>query len=530
MNRESIKRVCVVAVAMFATLGISCQREVNTEVTLPDEQAIFCDAGDKPQLSFTAESSWHLSSNALWCKFITPTGEQQEMAGKAGSVTVMLKISDLNLSTKDTIATITIRMGGKSGTLATVERSAKELYLKLYDAEGNITESLELGYESYIESSLEANFEFAAIDLPEWVEVAERDASGITTVTNAISGRAGERKTVLMRIVRDGERENVKISAEDMLLINFANRDRSVSFKYAIVYNGMGKNFLTFVGPTASTFGWEVSLDGKSFRHYNESDDTTTTFSNELQYRITAEDNNYQILHFEQHIERGLSSYEYFGEEDAERWITFDKEKMTLRINEHSGKPRYGVVMALPSGIYEDIQEDIYSIFEDDTSAGIALPTIKSDYTKFILIDFVQHDFNATKNMYAYHSISSLEIYCDSYVDAELSQAYGTEQIYTCDFVNPVEGKTPGIIVNPLIDGWNTANHDKGIASVEVKLGDRNLKMSEGEYYIGENTDENLSVHLWGPKSGWNGENVVIVFKLNNVAQKILVVTPPSTL
>ena len=186
--------------------------------------------------------------------------------------------------------------------------------------------------------------------------------------------------------------------------------------------------------------------------------------------------------------------------------------------------------MALPSGIYEEIQEDIYSIFENDTSAGIALPTIKSDYTQFILIDFVQHDFNATKNMYAYHSISSLEIYCDSYVDAELSQAYGTEQIYTCDFVNPVEGKIPGIIVNPLIDGWNTANHDKGIASVEVKLGDRNLKMSDGEYYIGENTDEELSVHLWGPKSGWNGENVVIVFKLNNVAQKILVVTPPSTL
>ena len=80
----------------------------------------------------------------------------------------------------------------------------------------------------------------------------------------------------------------------------------------------------------------------------------------------------------------------------------------------------------------------------------------------------------------------------------------------------------------PNVDGWNTANYDKGIASVEVKLGDRNLKMSEGEYYIGENTDEELSVHLWGPSDGWKGENMVVVFKVSNVVKKILVVTPPS--
>jgi hypothetical protein len=517
-----------VVVAIFATLGISCQREVNTEVTLPDEQIIFCDAGDKPQLSFTAESNWHLSSNALWCNFITPTGEQQEMAGKAGSVTVMLKVSDLNLSTKDTIATITIRMGGKSGTLATVERSAKELYLKLYDADGNITESLELGYESYIESSLEANFEFAAIDLPEWVEVAERDASGKITVTNAISGRAGERKTVLLRIVRDGERENVKISAEDMLLINFANRDRSVSFKYAIVYNGMGKNFLTFTGPTASTFGWEVSLDGKTFRNYDEGDDTTTTFSDELQYKIVSEDNNYHILLIEEHIERGIPSFECFDEGDAKRWIEFDKERMTLRINEHEGKPRYGAVMALPSGIYEELAGNYDAIFEEDTSAGLMLPTINSDYTKFVLIDFVQHDIYGVKTMYAYHSLSSLEIYCEPYANAELATKYGTEAIFKCDFVNPIAGKTPGVIINPLIEGWDTTGHDKGIAGVEVIHSERTLKVSEGEYYIGDNTDEELSVHLWGPKGGWNGEDVVIVFKINNIAQKVLVVTPPA--
>ena len=529
MIRESLKSICAVAAVIITSLGISCQGEVNNGVMLPSEQTIFCDAGDKPQLSFSVDGAWHLSSNALWCKFITPNGEMQEMAGKAGSVTVMLKISDLNLKEEASIATITIRVGEQCGTLARVERSAKELYIKLFDAEGNATNTLEIGYDSYIETSLEANFTFAATNLPEWVEVAERDASGRITVTNAISGRAGERITALLRIVRDGERENIKIGAQDNKYLTFANRDNSVSFRYALIYNGMGRNHLTFTGPTANSYGWEVSLDGKTLRNYDESDGTTTTFSDELQYKIVSEDNNDHILLIEEHIERGIPSFECLDEGEAKRWITFDKERMTLRINEHSAlKPRYGAVMALPSGIYESLAGNYDALFEEDTSAGLTLPAINSDYTKFVLIDFVQHDIFGTKTMYAYHSLSSLEIYCEPHSDAELTAKYGIEAIFKCDFVNPIEGKTPGVIVNPLVEGWDTAGHDKGIAGVEVMHGERTLKVSEGEYYIGDNTDEELSVHLWGPKGGWNDENVVIVFKLNNIAQKILVVTPPA--
>lgn len=515
--------------AIMATLSISCEKEVANTINLPTTQTISCDVGDKPQLTFTAESDWHISSNALWCKFITPEGELQEMAGKAGTPTVILKISDLNLSTEITRATITIRMGGMSGKLATVERGAKELYVKLYDAEGNPTNTLEIGYDDYIATSLEANFTFAAINLPKWVEVAERDANGRVTITNAISGRAGERIEALLRIVKDGEREKIKIGAEDNILLNFANEQNSVNIKYALTYNGMGKNYLTFVGPTSSSFGWEVSLDGKTFRHYNESDDTTTTFSDELQYQITAEDNDYEILYFEQHLERGISSYEHIAESSPKQWMSFNKERMTLRINENSIKPRYGVVMALPRGIYEDIKGDVHSIFEEDMSAGIALPAIKSEYEKFILINFVQHDIdNPKKGMYVYHSITSLEIYCEAIVDAALSQEHRTDEIYKCDFVDSVEGKKPGIIINPLIEGWDTANYDKGIVGVKVAHGERMLKVSDGEYYIGENSDEELAIHLWGPKDGWNNENIVVAFTLNDVVKRVLVVTPPT--
>ena len=44
-------------------------------------------------------------------------------------------------------------------------------------------------------------------------------------------------------------------------------------------------------------------------------------------------------------------------------------------------------------------------------------------------------------------------------------------------------------------------------------------------------TYKNVTVYdstIIGEYFGWNGENVIIVFKLNNIAQKILAVTPPA--
>lgn len=507
-------------------MGISCEKEGG----LPATQTITCKAGDKPSITFHAESAWRVSSDAIWCKFITPAGEMFDTSGEAGTPTLTLKITDTGVTNAPTRANITIRIDGKSGILATVERGAKELSIKLYDAMGNETDKLNIGYDEYIATTIKSNFRYAAIDIPDWVEVAERDESGRITTTNSISGNSGKELEVLLRIVKNGERETSTITSNDGKFITFTDEEYSANFEFPITYEGMGNRNLTFTGPAQSYYGWEVSLDGKKFRHYNEANDTTTTFEDELQYKITAQDNDYAILFFEQHIERGISSFEYFAEEDSKRWISFDKESATLRVNEYSGKPRYGVVMALPRGIFDDIKSDVSAVFEDDISSGIALPSIKSDYVGYILIDFTQRDINAPERegMYAYHSLTSLEIFCEPYTDATLTAKYDCQDIYRCAFVNPVDGKTPGVIVNPLIEGWDIMGYDTGSATAEVVMGERNLKMSEGEFYIGENTDEELAVHLWGPKGGWSSENVVIIFKVDNIAKKILVVTPPS--
>ena len=54
------------------------------------------------------------------------------------------------------------------------------------------------------------------------------------------------------------------------------------------------------------------------------------------------------------------------------------------------------------------------------------------------------------------------------------------------------------------------------------------LKISDDEYYLGENKDERMALYFWGPKDGWQNESVYILFKVDGQAEKLLVVTPPA--
>ena len=104
---------------------------------------------------------------------------------------------------------------------------------------------------------------------------------------------------------------------------------------------------------------------------------------------------------------------------------------------------------------------------------------------------------------------------------------YGATIAYTCPFVNAVDGKHPGIIIDPRIEGWTTATQESGRATAELWFKERQLKISEGEYYMGENKDEVMAIHLWGPNDNFD-EEVYVVFKLDGITKKLLVVTPPT--
>ena len=151
------------------------------------------------------------------------------------------------------------------------------------------------------------------------------------------------------------------------------------------------------------------------------------------------------------------------------------------------------------------------------------------DCLKYVLIEFTQHDFNELgefDSMYVYHSLTTLELPVTQYANSAVMAEYGVEEAYTCPFVNSIAGKKPGIIIDPRIEQWTTMAFEEGAASAEVYYKGERLKISEDEYYLGENKDEKMSLHLWGPNEGFE-DNVYIVFNVNGVVKKLLVVTPP---
>jgi hypothetical protein len=186
--------------------------------------------------------------------------------------------------------------------------------------------------------------------------------------------------------------------------------------------------------------------------------------------------------------------------------------------------------MALPVGIYNTIQSDIESsIFDVDGASGIDLPYISDDYQQYVICEFTQRDFSEPEDyegVYIYHSLTTIEILAEVYDNSSAIETYGAEEIFICPFVNSVAGKKPGIVVDPRIENWTTLQFDEGIATAEVYHKGAKLKISDDEYYLGENKDEKMALYLWYPKAETFTENVYIIFKVGDVAAKLLVVTP----
>ena len=511
---------------LAATLAISitsCTDEIDTIPDLPNKAIIDCKAGDRPNLTFTANSKWYLSSDSVWCTFETSGGNLTEMQGNAGTHSITLNIGNEQIRDQVTTAKITITIGNHRAIIAEVKRAPKNLYIQIYNIANEPIKSIPLAYNGYTPILIEANFDFVATEFPEWVAVKG----------DAIAGYAGEQVEAYFGIINNGDRERWPFKAEEGHTITFTDLKGEVSFSFPLIYNGMGDDIIIIEGPTSNNFGWEVTPDGKSFSQENNEGDITT-FENELKFNIIAQSDKYNIAYIERIIERGMPSYRVFVENDRNSWMHYNKESMTLTIDS-TETLRYGQVLAIPDGIYNIYRTNFENgdVFEMDNSSGVDLPMLNSDFLKYVIADFTQRgtkEADPESEMHIYHSITAYEISATRYTNADVLEEYGVSEAYTAPFVNPLQGRQPGIVINPRIEGWDTENYDLGNATVEVKYKNELLKMSNDEFYIGENVDELLAIQLNGPKAGFEigGENIYILFKVNGEAKKLLVVTPPT--
>lgn len=535
MKGLNLRKLWSVMLLASMTLGaISCGESESVEA-LPDMKVIQCSAGDREELVFTAHNNWRLSSDAVWCKFLTSGGKLQDISGREGTHKITLVISNEQIKDYVTTAKISIIMGGKKAVIATIERAPDSYYFKIYDVAENDTKGVvQISYSGYTRMYIEANFDFAAVEYPDWVEV----------LGGSITGSAGEYVEALVRIVPNGDRERYPITKEHghVMVFSDAEKHEDRTFVCPIIYNGMANDEIAIYGPTAEEFGWEVTPDGKSFSQV-AADDTVVTFKNELVYNIVAHKDQYHMVYVENIIDRGIPSFVVSLEEDKNRWMHFNRESMALTIDA-TERVRYGYVLAVPQGPYSINASNFKNgevLFETDNSSGIELPVLSNDYLKCVVLSFTQRgtvEVDPDTEMDIYHSLTAYDIPAMRYTDSEVMAQYGVEKAYIAPFVNSISDKKPYIVINPRIEGWSSDQIQDstgdtiefGMVGADVWYKGAKLSIDKGEYYIGENVDELLSLHLYGPENGFDidGENIYVVFKLGDQPKKLLVVTPPT--
>ena len=366
---------------LFMTLLMLCcvttacndDDETATAVSFPQKQKIGGEVGDTKELTFDAVADWQLASSATWCRFVTETGEEFSLAGKAGSQTVTLKISAEGQDYGDnvSVATLSLFMGGQEAVIAEVVRNAKAYQLKVYkkvkkgdsDAEELVElgkdEPMVAGYDSYLSYVVKANFRFAATDRPEWLIIEGNSVVGAPNV-DALVNLQVPASSVYAKKQQNGT-------------LSFQDEAGKAFYSFPVSYAGMAKEAIRIAGPSNDPWNWEVALDGQTFSKTSisgaESTETTSTFRKFVEYNVTAFNDDYEAL-FVEKVEQATGDFTFVtnldepvSEEQPASWMHMEKKGngVTRITVDASDKEREGYIFIFPKVLYDKVAIDPWS-------------------------------------------------------------------------------------------------------------------------------------------------------------------------
>lgn len=376
LNLKGMSWIMALAM-MFIVSFTSCsddKEEGATTPVFPEEQAISCNAGETKVLTFDANMTWQLSSTAaIWCKFEVNGEDKEVVKGEAGKQSITIKVTDAAQEIgKTSEAQLKLDMGGETKVIATVTRSAKGYSLKIYDAEGNeITteQGLEVGYKKQISFTVKANFRFAATSFPEWVILDGGSMAG--EVNDKEEGELKIQATNGLTVKENGEYEKWPVEAgkDSKNVITFADEAGNASFSFPVFFKGMGAEDINITEPVISSrYGWNVSLDGKTFKLAGSMDggENVITFNDKMEFTVVSLKDEYEVVLLDafNHWQTGKKVIEEMNSYSS--WIKYTKNgnKVTLTVNAlnpdmegYNSRECYALV--IPKAQYEQIEEDI---------------------------------------------------------------------------------------------------------------------------------------------------------------------------
>lgn len=348
----------------FSLTACSDDDDDTAAPVFPEKQNIICNAGEKKEFTFTANTNWSLASSAIWCKFQTNDTEEYIVSGTAGTQTVTIIVTDDNQKVDNiSVAKLELTMGAQTIVIGEVTRSAVGYELKIYDEEGNEIQELNVGYQDFARFKVQANFRFAATNLPGWVEL--EGGSLVGAVDQRVNGG--------LRIIEDENREKYPVEASEQNVVTFSDEEGKAFYSFRVSYSGMTPGAMELTLPSTNKYDWTVSLDGKTFTQSGGgvagTGGSTTTLKNRLPFTVKTLNDDYEIVF----VEKGSSNNDlYIMDASYNEWMRCEREggSATLIVNEYtpaSYEPaeRVGYVLVFSRAEYDKIKDNLEATIID---------------------------------------------------------------------------------------------------------------------------------------------------------------------
>lgn len=528
LNLKGMSWIMALAM-MFIVSFTSCsddKEEGATTPVFPEEQAISCNAGETKALTFDANMTWQLSSTAaIWCKFEVNGEDKEVVKGEAGKQSITIKVTDAAQEIgKTSEAQLKLDMGGETKVIATVTRSAKGYSLKIYDAEGNeITteQGLEVGYKKQISFTVKANFRFAATSFPEWVILDGGSMAG--EVNDKEEGELKIQATNGLTVKENGEYEKWPVEAgkDSKNVITFADEAGNASFSFPVFFKGMGAEDINITEPELnSRYGWNVSLDGKTFKLAGSMDggENVITFNDKMEFTVVSLKDEYEVvlLNAFNHWQTGKKVIEEMNSYSS--WIKYTKNgnKVTLTVNAlnpdmegYNSRECYALV--IPKAQYEQIEEDIVANLVTTNEEGDK-DLVYVYGQNNLLINLVQEEEKADGESFEILKGGYMPLTCNKVTDESILNKfhdYSVTAVYSVEV--PKTENYNNVSINPLLSNWSNTN---GYSIYNTKDDSENTEVvpETGENNIAIDVPENPIYIVFKDKNGVNKKILMVQF------------------
>ena len=436
-----INKILLGFVALISLLFSACDDVMQGTTThgFPtDTLAYTVVPGDTVAVTFSAESDWHLSSDAMWCKV---DGLFLDTSGKSGSQSVSFVISDQGQTVDDSKASISLRMGDEIRVIAIVIRKG-------------ITDAMILGADSINYTHGQTLTIGASATQSLVIRKTTFDNNNLYISSNVDWLDIAREDSVITLTVKPEYQKYSQHSTTDSIC--FSDRENPM-MRLNVQYVGMDA-YDVILDP-ATQWDVRVSIDGQTYK------DAMFEMTGEVHKApftavVTARNDAYTLYYGIYDNEVGC----VLVDTDSKQWFTVNDDEsgnVSITFDANEGTQRKAYVFVLPQTLNDSL---------------VAINTPIQNLVSELLFEDVDGK-------------SEIKFECEKYLIAELIQESALADLFSIQDGQELKDVE---FVRETDEQWLTIASARGIAADQVFH-------TELEFGFPYNVNPKLAVEVWRP-------------------------------